>query len=905
MIQVRRASLVYGAAPGSDRADRLDEAAHQHALDGVSLDVAPGELVSLIGDNGSGKSTLGRLLCGQLLPCEGSIAVDGLDTREPASRTRVRELVGMVCQNPLDQLVSSVMEDEVAFGPRNIGCNEEEVAARVSRALAETGLTELVERDVNDLSGGEQQRLALAGVLALEPSYLVLDEITSMLDSGERPRLRALVRSLVEAQGVGVVQITHDAVEVLASDRVVLMEQGRIIWEGTPYAFVCEQPEAFEGHLYVSAYARCVAWALARGFDARHAFAPQELARWACERGCAHDLEAVLDGVAAAPSSPWPTVAAVGSKEGGRGFVVEPAALARPADVPTMEAVPGVSVSGIEPGATPEVITMATRGAKRSPATETLDAAPRAPRPLLEAHGVCRSYEGRPVLSHVDLSLCGGRVFLLAGASGSGKSTLARLLAGLEEPDAGAVSRAGEPVRPGKVALAFQNPEAQLFLPDVRSELAFAPRNQGLDEEAVARRVVRVAADLGLDEAFLASDPFALSGGQARRAALGGILALDAPVLVLDEPTAGLDARARRVLHDLVAREAARGRAVLVISHDLEEWLPLVDEAALMREGTIVWQGEPVALADDAPAFRAAGLEPPEAVALREGLRSAAVEVAMPSHGALSASAPHAEPPATSTPYEAHRRLLGRLDARAKIVGLIVAIAGIFATQRPEALAVWGVLLVVALAAAGAGPARFGRAVRPALILLAFIVAANAVSCDGSAGVVLAGPVGIDAPGAARALGAVARIVLMLGFSLTVTLTTDAAQIADACVRLLRPLGALGLPVDELGVVLALALRFMPIVSEELVRVRHAQEVRGVRFDEGPLPARIRAWSSVLVPAVVGLFRRADRLGASMDARCYASSRRCPPAPRPLGAPSALTLVLIAALALALALAGR
>ena len=212
------------------------------ALDGIDLRIERGSVVALVGSNGSGKSTLAQLLCGMRLADEGSCTVDGIDPARGADdRREVRRAVGLVRQHPSDQIVSTVVADEVAFGPRNLGLGSDEVARRVEAALGAVGLDGFIDRDTGALSGGEQQLLALAGVLAMEPSYLVLDEASSMLDSTARPAFRALVRSLAAERGVGVIQVTHDPVEVLGSDRAVVLDAGRVVFDGEPSALLYER----------------------------------------------------------------------------------------------------------------------------------------------------------------------------------------------------------------------------------------------------------------------------------------------------------------------------------------------------------------------------------------------------------------------------------------------------------------------------------------------------------------------------------------------------------------------------------------------------------------------------------------------------------------------------------------
>lgn len=232
--------------------------------------------------------------------------------------------------------------------------------------------------------------------------------------------------------------------------------------------------------------------------------------------------------------------------------------------------------------------------------------------------------------------------------------------------------------------------------------------------------------------------------------------------------------------------------------------------------------------------------------------------------------------------YTGARTPASTVDARVKIVLLLAGTVAVFASSGPVALALWFAMLALCMRAARMDARGVVRSLRPVCVILAFTLAANLISCDGHAAVVLAGPLGLNPAGGMRGLAAVLRIVLLVGFSLVVASSTVPTQLSDACVRLLRPLARLGLPVGALGTVLSLALRFIPIVAEELERIRMAQRARGVRFDRGPLVQRISAWASVLTPLIVGLFRRADRLADAMAARCYAESGAVALAPAPL-----------------------
>jgi energy-coupling factor transport system ATP-binding protein len=202
-------------------------------LEGVSFEVRPGLVTALVGANGSGKSTLALLADGLLRPEGGRVSVDGLDTSDDAMTWDVRALVGMVFQDPDDQIVGTVVEEDVAFGPENLGVASDEIRDRVDSALAAVGLAGLERREPHLLSEGQKQRVAIAGALAMRPAYLVLDEPTAMLDPEGRRAVLGLIDGLA-ADGHGVLHVSHDAAGVARADRVVALEAGRVFFDGSP-----------------------------------------------------------------------------------------------------------------------------------------------------------------------------------------------------------------------------------------------------------------------------------------------------------------------------------------------------------------------------------------------------------------------------------------------------------------------------------------------------------------------------------------------------------------------------------------------------------------------------------------------------------------------------------------------
>ena len=203
------------------------------AIDHVSIEIKRGEYIAIAGSNGSGKSTLARCLNGLLLPTEGKILVDGMDTNDDDLIWDIRKKIGMVFQNPDNQIVSSMVEDEVAFGPENIGIENSELRKRVDNALKSVGMYEYRNREAHKLSGGQKQRIAIAGAVAMRPDCIVFDEPTAMLDPKGRSQVMKVIRELND-QGITIILITHFMEEVAEADRVLVMKSGKLLADSVP-----------------------------------------------------------------------------------------------------------------------------------------------------------------------------------------------------------------------------------------------------------------------------------------------------------------------------------------------------------------------------------------------------------------------------------------------------------------------------------------------------------------------------------------------------------------------------------------------------------------------------------------------------------------------------------------------
>jgi len=204
------------------------------AVDGVTLDVQPGDFVAILGHNGSGKSTIAKQINAILEPTEGYLYVDGKDVSDPDKLWEVRQSAGMVFQNPDNQIIASVVEEDVAFGPENLGVPTEDIWVRVEEALRAVGMLEYRTHSPNKLSGGQKQRVAIAGIMAMKPKCIVLDEPTAMLDPNGRKEVIKTLHELNDKENVTVLLITHYMGEVIGADKVIVMDEGKIVMQGTP-----------------------------------------------------------------------------------------------------------------------------------------------------------------------------------------------------------------------------------------------------------------------------------------------------------------------------------------------------------------------------------------------------------------------------------------------------------------------------------------------------------------------------------------------------------------------------------------------------------------------------------------------------------------------------------------------
>lgn len=588
MIECRGVSFSYdGATP---------------ALDGIDLNIEDGEFFCILGGNGSGKSTFAKHLNALLQPDTGTVRVNGMVASDPELVYDIRSTAGMVFQNPDDQLVATLVEDDVAFGPENLGVESAQIAQRVREALKAVGLVGFERHETHALSGGQKQRVALAGVLAMEPRVLILDEASSMLDPRGRKGLMKACRALHD-RGMTIVMITHFMEEAAEADRVAVFRAGRVAMLGTPEEILTRADGLVELNLDMPASC-CLGMALrAKGVPVharvREADMVAEIAQVYADRSgedtagrpSASDSR-VLDNVSSATDG-----TAVSEP------VIEISHLSH-----------SYSLSARE----------RRRWRKRS-AT-----AGKSNKQALWGNDPSSPW----ALRDVSLTVRRGEFLGLAGHTGSGKSTLVQHLNGLIRPQEGSICALGLDLSnkkdaaavKAKVGVVFQYPERQLFAETVAQDVAFGPHNLGLPQDEVDRRVESSLSRVGLDLSTVGDkSPFELSGGQQRRVAFAGVLAMEPEVLVLDEPMAGLDPAAHRDFLELIDRLHRDGLTVVMVSHSMDDLANCCDRIVVMNEGAVFAEGTPAQVFAHADELKSIGLGVPAAQRMALALAEAGV----------------------------------------------------------------------------------------------------------------------------------------------------------------------------------------------------------------------------------------------------------------------------------------
>jgi len=562
MIELNQVSYKY----------KIDEKQSILALEDVSLQLKEGESVAIIGSNGSGKTTLAKLLSALILPESGEVKVDALDTKDQNSQRLIRQKVGMVFQNPDNQLVSTSVEREIAFGLENLALSYDEMKERVGWALEYFHLERYRNHPPHKLSGGEKQRVALASVLSMQPKYLILDEPTSLLDpQGKREILKSIPK-LIQEKHVTVIHITQFPEETVSADRVLVMHQGKILLDGLPVQ-IFKQKDLLEKIGLEAPFTVKIAYALKQ-----KGWLPSEEYI---------NLDDLVSEVAHSVSSQQ---LAVGS---------QPAADSK--NLSTIHPSPQIYLK--------EVSYLYNQGLPSK----------------------------RMALDGITLQINQGEFIGLIGPTGSGKSTLAQHLNGLLSTTSGEVWIEGENLKSKnvdlrkirqKVGLVFQFPELQLFEDTVYDDIAFGPKNLSLSKEEIDTRVRESMEKVGLDfDQFTFRSPFSLSGGEQRKVAIAGILALGPEILILDEPTCGLDGKSTQDMKKLLKQLNLNGITVILISHNMDLIAQLAQKIILLDQGKLLSFSDKEEFFRDFDRIKTVGLELPQAVELTRRLREKGMNI--------------------------------------------------------------------------------------------------------------------------------------------------------------------------------------------------------------------------------------------------------------------------------------
>jgi energy-coupling factor transport system ATP-binding protein len=767
-IAVQNLSFTYGLGANDGSADSGENpSGARQTLSGVNFVVREGEFVSILGPNGSGKSTLLSCINGLCTPPSGTVTVydhegNAYDPADDGQLDAIRRITGTVLQNPENQIVAPVVEEDCAFGPENLRLPPEIVAERVSGALRQTGIEALRDRSTQFLSGGEKQRLAIAGALAMGSDILLLDECTAMIDPAGRGHFYALIDELVR-NGRTVIQITHSAEDAARSSRCIVLDKGVITYDG---------------------------------------------------------LYRPVAGTTAPPK-------------------LKP---------PSAENNPCISFDHV-------------------------------------SH-VYSAETARPALTDVSLRIGENERVAIVGATGSGKSTVLKHINALLLPTAGKVTVFGQDTLDRKTSLtnlrrravlALQSPENALFETHVADDIAYGARNIGLKGRALVQRVRETMDAVGLPFAeFADRETSTLSGGEARLAALAGIFVLDSDIVLLDEPTAGLDAEHSVRIITLLDGLTRRGKTIIASTH-APEFAAHFDRIVTMANGMSadgnLTDGN---RADDG--------------------RAADTTTDKPESTAQPETAPP-DMPITAPPTKRRRKTgleffrntsfgtlsggdspLRRLSARIKLFAAVLSVIAAAMIPVPAfPVALFAVCLITGRLWGNIRPDRLLRSILPILPVLTIFIAIRLLfswSGDTSRILLKIGIVTITVQEIRETVLTLIRLFTMLTVITLYASTTSLRETLAAVKNLLaildtRHRGSQNRPntlARDTALVLSIALRFVPLITAEAEHIAASQISRCAKTSG---PAKLAALKAMIVPLFLRSLERSQTLAQAMLLRLY------------------------------------
>lgn len=694
-------------------------------LDGIDLEIAYGQRIAIIGKNGSGKSTLSKIIAGLSSPDSGIVTLCGIKVFEAnnvdsKAYQKARESIGALFQSPEDQIVTTVVEDDVAFGLENLCASKEFMKKNISNALRAVNMENHRFSDPSNMSGGQQQRVAIASSIATKSKLLVLDEPTSMLDSCAKEDVNKLFNKL-QTSGTTIVQVTHKISECRNADRILMLENGKL---------------------------RDVSLL--------------ELDEFFTEKSPA---------------------------------VIESKSM-----------------------------------------TENVENSNTA----IEISNLRLSYSKNqtPILCDYSLSVKSGEIVAIMGKNGCGKSTLAKAICALIKYDSGSICVNGIKISEKtsksqmreirkNIGYVMQLPEQQLFAQTVFEDVAYGPKNFGLEGRELHSRVLNALKSLHIEH-LAQKSPFELSGGQQRLAAIAGILACNPKILVLDEPTAGLDFEYAKIVLKILSDLHNKGVTIIVITHDLNEAKSL---------------GARIVTLDSNKKKRVQEQD--------EKLENTS------------------ENGSENKNENKNKSLLSLFNTRIILISCLILMFSAFSITNFYQLGILALSTLALIFLARISPIKLLLSLHMFIAIFVFSGMFNLLVVHSGRELFRIGPLLITDDGIKFAILFASRFSLVILIGSIIVLTISQTRLTEACASIISPLKSVGLPSQEIALIMSLALRFLPTLSKEAESVALAQIARGGNIKDGSIKKRLRAITSLIVPGFASVIRHANTLGLALDSRCY------------------------------------
>lgn len=696
-------------------------------LDGIDLEIAYGQRIAIIGKNGSGKSTLAKIIAGLSSPDSGIVTLCGIKVFEAnnvdsKAYQKARESIGALFQSPEDQIVTTVVEDDVAFGLENLCASKEFMKQNISNALRAVNMENHRFSDPSNMSGGQQQRVAIASSIATKSKLLVLDEPTSMLDSCAKEDVNKLFNKL-QTSGTTIVQVTHKISECKNADRILMLENGKL---------------------------RDVSLL--------------ELDEFFTEKSPA---------------------------------VIESKSM--------------------------------TENAKKS-------------NTAIEISNLNVSYTNSqtPIIRDYSLSVKSGEIVAIMGKNGCGKSTLAKAICALIKYDSGSICVNGIKISEKtsksqmreirkNIGYVMQLPEQQLFAQTVFEDVAYGPKNFGLEGRELHSRVLNALKSLHIEH-LAQKSPFELSGGQQRLAAIAGILACNPKILVLDEPTAGLDFEYAKIVLKILSDLHNKGVTIIVITHDLNEAKSL--------------------------GARIVTLDSRKKKEIQEHAQDEKLENA-------------SENVNEKKNEIKNKSLLSLFNTRIILISCLILMFSAFSITNFYQLGILALSTLALIFLARISPIKLLLSLHMFIAIFVFSGMFNLLVVHSGREIFKIGPLLITDDGIKFAILFASRFSLVILIGSIIVLTISQTQLTEACASIISPLKIIGLPSQEIALIMSLALRFLPTLAKEAESVALAQIARGGNIKDGSIKKRLQAITSLIVPGFASVIRHANTLGLALDSRCY------------------------------------